>query len=345
MDEFYKIVFSFPRLVRDLVRGFLPETLTADLDLGRMEALPASYVSDDWRRRHGDRVWRIPYRRDRGWPPGAYVALLLEFQSTVDATMPVRMLVYSGLLFQELLRGREGLPGERSLPHVLPMVVYNGRRRWSTALSVEALALPVSAVTDDLQPRQSYVVLDEWQRSADDLPSGNLISSLIGLETGEGEALDRAVAELARLLDDPVDAQIRRSFSDWIERLRPHRTPVQGRSYTAMLMEEPMTLLESVNERLQKYYDRLEREAIVKGIEQGIEQGTRRAREQLLVEERMLLRRLAERRFGPEAASRLAGVLADAADNDAFAAIGDAIIDSASGDDLLGRVAGNAAQP
>ena len=130
-----------------------------------------------------------------------------------------------------------------------------------------------------------------------------------------------------------------------------------------------MALLESVNERLQKYYDELERQAIERGEalglargeargaargeargmargleqgrEQGIEQGRLRAREQFLAEERALLRRMAERRFGSAIADRLATVLADIADNDSFAAVGDAIVDSASGDELIGRVGTN----
>ncbi|MCY4059742.1 MAG: Rpn family recombination-promoting nuclease/putative transposase [Gammaproteobacteria bacterium] len=341
MDEFYKIVFAFPRVVRDLVRGFLPEPWTGDLDLDRLELLPTAYVSDGWRTRYGDRTWKIPYRQDAGRPPGAYVVLLLEFQSEVDATMPVRMLVYTGLLFQELLRRHQGLSAERVLPHVVPMVVYNGRRRWNAPLSMNEMALPGSAAMAEFQPRQSYLALDEWQRSTDDLPRDNLVSSLVALETSQGKALDLAVAELAGLLNDPVDVQIRRAFRDWIERLRPRRTRQPGRSYTAMLMEEPMTLLESVNERLQKYYDELERQAVERGLEQGLEQGRLRAREQFLVEERALLRRMAERRFGTPVADRLASVLAHIADNDGFAAVGDAIVDSASGDELIGRVGAN----
>ena len=106
-----------------------------------------------------------------------------------------------------------------------------------------------------------------------------------------------------------------------------------------------MTLLESVNERLQKYYDDLERQAIERGMEQGLEQGMEqgrlRAREQFLVEERALLRRLAERRFGSAVADRLATALAEIADNDGFAVVGDAIVDSASGDELIQRVGAN----
>ena len=252
------------------------------------------------------------------------------------------MLVYAGLLLQELLRQREGLSTDLKLPRTMPVLIYNGRQRWSAPLSVTAATLPGRAETADFQPRLSYWPLDEWQRSLDDLPNENLVSSLIALETAEENALDQALAELATLGSDPVDVQIRRAFRDWVERLRPLRTVSQAKSRPGMLMEDDMTLLESVNERLQKWYDERERQAtergMARGMARGIEEGTTRTREQLLAEERSLLRRMAERRFDSEVAERLAAVLAETDDNEGFAPIGDAIVDSETGRELLQRV-------
>ena len=345
MDEFYKIVFAFPRMVRDLVRGFLPTQWTDGLDLDRLELLPTAYVSDSWHKRYGDRVWKVPYREGTDHPPGAYAVLMLEFQSAVDVTMPVRMLVYAGLLMQELLRQRQGVVSDVKLPRIMPVVIHRGRRRWTAPLSVTEMTLPAHD-TEDYQPRMSYLALDEWHLSPHDLPDDDLVSSLIALETSEGEALDRAVAALAILLDDPIDAEIRQAFRDWVEHLRPLQALAQRRSNTAMLTEERMTLLESVNQRLQKWYDELERQAdergmargIEQGIERGIEQGMARGREQILIEERSLLRRMAERRFGDIVAASVAAVLADIDDSEGFAAVGDAIVDCNTSDELLQRL-------
>ncbi|MDE0441160.1 MAG: Rpn family recombination-promoting nuclease/putative transposase [Gammaproteobacteria bacterium] len=345
MDEFYKIVFAFPRMVRDLVRGFLPTPWTDGLDLERLELLPTAYVSDSWHKRYGDRVWKVPYREDTDHPPGAYAVLLLEFQSEVDATMPVRMLVYAGLLMQELLRQRQRGVSDARLPRVIPVVIHRGRKRWTAPLSVTEMMLPGREM-EDYQPRMSYLALDEWHFSPHDLPDDNLVSALIALETSEGEALDRAVAALATLLVDPIDAEIRRAFRDWIVSLRPLQPLAQGRWRTAMLTEQKMTLLESVNERLQKWYDELERQAnergmargLEQGLEQGIEQGIARGREQALIEERALLRRMAERRFGNAVADSVAAMLADIDDSEGFAAVGDAIVDCTTSDELMQRL-------
>ncbi len=54
--------------------------------------------------------------------------LFLEFQSTPDPWMALRMLVYVGLLWQQLVREQRLMPDGR-LPPVLPVVLYHGDAR------------------------------------------------------------------------------------------------------------------------------------------------------------------------------------------------------------------------
>ncbi|MGC8779460.1 MAG: Rpn family recombination-promoting nuclease/putative transposase, partial [Anaerolineae bacterium] len=118
-DASYKSLFSHPEMVADLLRGFVPEPWVAQVDFGTLERVNASYVSDDLRVREDDLVWRMRLSGD--W---VYVYLLLEFQSTVDRFMAVRVMTYVGLLYQDLIRRREFTKDMR-LPPVVPLVLYN----------------------------------------------------------------------------------------------------------------------------------------------------------------------------------------------------------------------------
>ena len=69
---------------------------------------------------------------------------------------------------------------------------------------------------------------------------------------------------------------------------------------------------------------------VAEGREQGLEQGRD--------EERALLCRQAAREFDADTANRLAGVLADIADPDRLAQVGDWIIECGTAADLLARV-------
>ena len=91
-DGSYKYLFSHARMVEDLLKGFVREEWVADLDFTTLEKVSGSYVSDDLRERADDVVWRVRWGTD--W---LYVYILMEFQSTVDSWMAVRMMTYVGL--------------------------------------------------------------------------------------------------------------------------------------------------------------------------------------------------------------------------------------------------------
>ena len=79
-----------------------PDTLAA-LDFATLTKLPAEWVTEAFRRRHGDQVWRIRFKDaapDAG--AGAWLLLLLEFQSRDDTDMALRVLGYVVELYRDL---------------------------------------------------------------------------------------------------------------------------------------------------------------------------------------------------------------------------------------------------
>ena len=109
-----------------MLREFVSGPWLDDLDLDGMERLNAKFRAETSERREGDMIWRIP-RRGGG---DTYLVLLLEFQSTPNHWMALRALVYAGLLWQHLVK-EQRLPRDGRLPPVLPVVLYNGDRRWA----------------------------------------------------------------------------------------------------------------------------------------------------------------------------------------------------------------------
>ena len=107
-DAAWKLLFSFPVMPHDLLAGFVPREWVEKLDLSESKDRSGSQVSNGLLQRHQDAVWEVPFR-DR---PGS-VLVALEFQSTVDPTMAVRMLVYTALHYQGRLRKRES-PGKKA---------------------------------------------------------------------------------------------------------------------------------------------------------------------------------------------------------------------------------------
>ena len=344
-DAAYKELFSHPRMVEDLLRGIVAGQWSDALDFTTLEKLPAEYVSDDLRRRQGDLLWRVRFR-DR-W---LYVLVLLEFQSTVDPYMALRVLVYTGLLYQDLVR-RGALERGEKLPPVLPVVFHNGRSRWTAALEVSDLIAPVSEALAPYQPSQRYFLVDAGDCRAEDLPEGNLVSALIALERSRSAAdLKQAVDALVDWLRDPEEQGLKRSFGEWIRQVL-----VPGRFASAEL--PPMPELEEVQtmlaERVKEWTEEWRQEGLKRGLEegreqgreQGLEQGLEQGREQGLeqgleqgrAEERALLCRMTARKFDAQTAEGLSGLLDGLTDPDRLTEVGDWIIECDTGTDLLER--------
>ena len=343
-DAAYKRLFARPGMVRDLLRGFAARDWSGALDFASLTPLPASYVSRDLQQRHGDLVWRVRFGGER-W---LYLVLLLEFQSGVDRAMAVRMLTYSGLLYQKLVG--EGVLRERGvLPPVLPVVIYNGRSPWTAPTDLSELITSGGPALARYQPAQQYFLLDEGRVDGGSLPAGNLVSALIALETNRDRSrLPELLDTLIGLLRAQNDEELTDAFTAWVAQVLLPR-PLRGTSSAPLpSLEEVRTMLaETVQEWTEQWVEQgLERgieqgraQGIEQGRAQGIEQGRAQGIEQGRVEERALLCRQAARKFDDDAGKQLAAALDDVTDSGRLTQVGDWIIECGTAAELFARLA------
>ena len=346
-DPAYKLLFSRPRMVRDLLDGFAARGWSGALDFESLAPLSASFVGRELQQRHGDLIWRVRFRDDR-W---LYLVLLLEFQSTVDAAMAVRILEYTALLYRRLV-AHDVLREHGALPPVLPVVLYNGRRRWTAPVEVTNLLAAGSEALAPYQPSQRYYVLDVARAADADLPADNLVSALIGLEkTRDAAGLREALQALSDLLPAQGDDHLTQAFVTWLHQGLRHagRLPADGEDPLAQLRETETMLEETVREWTREWLEQGRAQGIeqgrAQGVEQGraqgIEQGRAQGIEQGRHEERALLCRQAARKFDAGAAEGLAATLAGVTDPDRLARVGDWIIECSTASELLDRVRGD----
>ena len=183
-DSGFKLLFDHADMVRDLLRGFVPADIVGDFDFASLEPFPTDHVGNDLRQSRSDRVWRVRFRA-AGSQEWLYLLLLLEFQSTADRYMAVRVLSYTAQTWLKLIRSGD-LMSDGRLPPVLPMVVYNGSPRWSAPLEVREAVAEVGPGLAPFQPRQRYLLLDQGALDVETLPPGNLVSAQVWLGSRAG---------------------------------------------------------------------------------------------------------------------------------------------------------------
>ncbi|PJB33292.1 MAG: transposase, partial [Deltaproteobacteria bacterium CG_4_9_14_3_um_filter_65_9] len=243
-DNSYKLLFSHPEMVADLLRGFVHEEWIRDVDFSTLERVSGSFVNDDLRDRESDIIWRV--RLGGSW---LYVYLLIEFQSKVDSLMAVRMLTYVGLLYQELGRQQRGADGR--LPPVLPLVLYNGIPRWTAATEMADLVTEVPGGLARYRPQMRYLLLDEGALDeSDQFALRNLAAALFRMEKSrDPEDMRRLVSALVEWFKASEQSSLRRAFTVWINRvLLPNRMPGVRIEETKDLQEVETMLAERVVE-------------------------------------------------------------------------------------------------
>ena len=294
-DPAYKQFFSNPEMVESLLRDFVPEDFVRELDFSTLEQCSGSYVTDDLRERHDDIVWRLRWKEKF-----IYVYLLIEFQSSSDPWMAVRILAYTALLWQDLIKSGAIREGE-ALPPVFPMVIYNGRSPWTAARDVVELLAPVSGPLERYQPRQHYFLLDESQVSEELLHSGGLVAQLVRLERArEPEEVRRLVRELTVRLQGPEYARLRRAFTVWLGRVVLKRSGITEDISELHDLREVDAMLE---ERAAQWKDDYIRQGVLMGLAEGRMEGLAEGRMEGLAEGEargigLTLRDFLETRFG-----------------------------------------------
>lgn len=214
-DNTYKLLFSHPQMMIDLLQGFVHEPWVEALDFSTLEKVSGHYVSDDLRNREDDIIWRVKAHNE--W---LYVYLLLEFQSTIDRFMAVRLMTYIGLLYQDLIKSKTVKKHDK-LPPVFPVVLYNGKKRWNAATQLSDLIADLPKNISHYKPNLHYLVLDEGLYNSDELnPLKNLVAAVFRLENAKTHTdIIAVVDDLLLWLKSPEQESLNRHFTVWIKRV------------------------------------------------------------------------------------------------------------------------------
>ena len=346
-DAIMKLAFSWGEQIEGFVSLRFPE-LAARLDFARMVPLQSEFAMENLGLVRSDLVRLIP-GRDGG--PGCL--LVIEFQSRPDRDMPVRLMLYASQAILQLRRTNRRAP----VPHPLPVVIATGERRWPDGpKSLDGMLEP-PPWTRPPGVSLSFDLTDladpELDLSAPDNPAAVCLRAVRLRHAGIFANLDGIAAafqDIGRIFRGPKYASLRAVMRAAVLA----GTDLEANPGIIPLIQEEgnmSRLAESLNEAMARKMQEGLSQGRSEGRSEGLSQGRSQGRSEGLSQGRsegrsegqregriQTFSEIAEHRFGPDVAGALRAHLARIGDPDAVRRSGLALLDCASGAEVLARL-------
>jgi len=172
-DMMVRAVLSDLAEATSFLQTHLPQEVSQALSWSTLKLLEGSFVDEHLRESEADVLYEVQHVSGEA---SVWVYILLEHQSTPDRWMRFRLLKYCCRIWD--LSFRE-YPDQRELPAIVPLVFYQGERRWS--YSSEFADLFAASVRDwPGVPRFSHGLIDQSGLQPDEV-QGELKTRLMQL--------------------------------------------------------------------------------------------------------------------------------------------------------------------
>jgi predicted transposase/invertase (TIGR01784 family) len=293
-DALVKAVLGKPEHARGVLRAVLPAALAETLDWSTLTLCPGSFVDLALKEQHTDLLYSATWR-DGGELLVYFLFEHLSASPKKDSLLAFRLLRYQVRIWEDWHAKH---PDAKSLPMIIPIVMYHGVTPWSEPRLFDALLDVPASVRPAVVPylvQFAYLLNDLSEISDDELRNGAMLTALAKLTT--------ICLKHARTSADFIKILAR-----WMDVVREVARAPNGLSALAQVL---CYILE-VNDHVQR--DALQallereigpeaKEAIVTAGQQIREQGRQEGRQEGLREglrqgECAVLLRLLRRRFG-----------------------------------------------
>jgi len=262
-DKWYTRIFSNPRIVEELMRSFVHEAFVNELDFSTIKKLNTKFIPVSEKSRHADVVFEIQSRGQ-----SAYIYLFLEFQSTVDQFMALRMGRYLFEFYQEI----QSFNKCKKLNPPFPVLIYNGSEPWTAPEKFSDL-LHDSAIPKAYLPEFRYfkIAINEIPKR-DLVKIRNAVAAIFYIENSSIADMTDNWNELIGLLKSVVKKdgiEIIRAIMDRIYQIHD----ISADSKMIRKIEDLSEVKSMLEANTKKWENAVLEKGIEKGIDIGIEKG------------------------------------------------------------------------
>ena len=197
------------------LRKYVKAPWAKDLKPENITLCDKEFVLQDFAKREADLIFKVRlYGRE------FYIYLLMELQSTVDFTMPFRLLIYMSNLWLKIFRSVPEKEREKKgfrLPVILPILFYNGEDRWTAVRQFSAYQEGGSEFGRHVLDFEYYLVDLSQIEEEDILSTNTLIDNIMALDKKQSaEDITQTLKVLAERIAKLPKAE-QADFIDWMD--------------------------------------------------------------------------------------------------------------------------------
>lgn len=208
-DSAYKYLFSNKKIFHQLITRYVDLDFAKKIKLDSIQSVDRSFIADDLAKRESDLIYQVNLDGQE-----IFIYILVEFQSTVDKSIPIRMLLYILHLYDLTYRNSK----EGKLPAIFPILLYNGSDEWTIPFHIQDLIH--HQIPKQFIPHFTYypIIENKIPESKLDKLKG-LVSAVFYLEKqNEPEKLAKAIEHVLKFLEEEQPEELR-MFTSWVNEI------------------------------------------------------------------------------------------------------------------------------
>jgi hypothetical protein len=217
-DEGYKDILSNEGRFLQFLQKYIAAPWMEDITPGSLEKVNTSFTTGEYKNLESDIIYKLKINGSN-----VYFYVLMELQSSVDYTMPFRLLRYMMKLLEHIFQNTDKNERERKgfrFHAIVPIILYNGVDIWTVARSFREYTENGDIFGNNIINFE-YLLFDLKRRGDDSLSSPNtLLDMVLALDKRRLEAKDYAV-EIERLkeltLTSKLTGEDKLTLSKWMK--------------------------------------------------------------------------------------------------------------------------------
>lgn len=281
-DKSYKDLFSNKEILVKTLQNFIESPWIKEITEDNIELVNKSYILSDYEELESDIVYKANINNKE-----VIFYVLLEFQSYVDYSMPIRLFSYMSEIWREVLKNTSKIEiksKEFRLPAIVPIVLYNGEYKWTAAKKFKNIINQSELFENNIIDFE-YILIDINKYEKEELMQLKDIAAAIFLldQKVDIEEFISRIKDIAINFNSLTEEQ-KMILRHWLRvTLNEEINDKLGLKIEDILIvekEEVKTMTSNISKTIKETFEKAREEGLEEGIQEGIQEGRQEGRQE-----------------------------------------------------------------